>query len=122
VIDGGKGSVISMVTGGGEPAIEDKGEGTLVIACQHWCGVDRKNWAVRIGKFGAVIGGHVNFNAITTQKMGVENFAVVIGNMAEGGSKTCYVADSATLYLLGAGGGFPGVAEFDGGKVVVVGK
>jgi hypothetical protein len=54
--------------------------------------------------------------------MGVENFAVVIGNMAEGGSKTCYVADFATLYLLGAGGGFPGVAEFDGGKVVVVGK
>lgn len=118
VIEGGKGNVVQMVTGGGKPAIDDRGLRTLVISNQHFS----TTGAVRLGMYGAVIGGHINNSAIITQPLGLDKWAVVIGNKAEGGSPKCYVADNATLYLLSAGGGHPGVAEINGGKVVVLGK
>lgn len=124
-VEGGKGNVFQMFTGGGEPAVDDRGEGTFFICEQHSCGTDITKKPVAclmLGKYGVVVGGHINTQAVRTQKIGPEGWAIVIGNMAEGGSENCYTADGTTLYLLSAGGSFPGIAEVSGGKVVVLGK
>jgi len=116
IIEEGEGNTLQMLAP--SFSLDDRGKSTFLIAGQNF-----REYGVRLGRFGVVIGGHLNWKgAVTTQKLNPEEWAMVIGNMAEGGSEACYIADGATLYLLSAGGGFPGIAEVNDGKAIVLGK
>ena len=133
VIEGGRGNVLQMFTGSAfkelegkrisSVVVDDRGEETFFLAMQHWAGRDA---CLLLGRRAVVIGGHINSfrdaASVITHRLGLKEWAIVIGNYAEGSTAKCYTADGAVLYLFRAGGGNPGVYELHGGRVVVLGK